>query len=456
MSKRSRQVVPLAAFIALGAYASGAHPSGFQLVEQNASGLGNAYAGQGASAHDASTIFWNPAGMTRLSGGNFVAAANAIRPSSEFGNTFSTPALFQPSLGGNGGDAGDWAFVPNAYLSWQLTPKWFIGVGLNVPFGLKTEYDPTWAGRFYAVESKLETVNVNPSVAYKVNEQVSLGAGVSWQRADATLSNSVNYTGAAVSATCPTLAPACVAGVLGAVPPGTEGLAKVEGDDSAWGWNAGALFTIGQNTRIGVTYRSAIDYTISGTVAFGNRPAALAGSPLVANGPVTADLKLPATASWSLFHPFDPKWDILADITWTEWSSLDTLNIIRSGTGALLSSLVLNWRDTWRVGIGANYHYNNEWTFRFGTAYDQTPTRDEFRTPRIPDQDRTWLAIGGQYRMSKQAALDFGYAHLFVRDAAINLTPPYVSASTAAANGSLIGTFQNDVNILSVQFRYSF
>jgi long-chain fatty acid transport protein len=449
MNNAKQRLIRLSVEAALAAMASGASAAGFQLMEQNASGLGNAYAGQGASAQDASTIFFNPAGMTYLPGKNVVGAINAIRPSAQFSNTTSTLAPLQTSLGGNGGDAGDWAFVPNAYFSWQLNSQLFVGLGLNAPFGLKTEYDPAWVGRFHAIESELKTININPSIAFRVNNVVSLGAGVSYQKADATLTNAVNYSAAAFGA-----GGVALLGAIGGA--GKEGVAKVEGDDWAWGYNFGAMFDISPDTRAGVAYRSSTSYKISGTVAFSNRPALLAGG--LPDGPVTADITLPATASVNLFHKINPQWELLADLSWTEWSRLKTLNIVRS-TGALLATTPLNWRDTWRVGVGANYNINNAWTLRVGTAYDQSPVPDADRTPRIPDQDRVWLAIGAQYRLSKQAAIDFGYAHLFVKDGSVNLCNAAQAAANPAAcagKNNLVGTFQNDVNILSTQLRYTF
>jgi long-chain fatty acid transport protein len=207
---------------------------------------------------------------------------------------------------------------------------------------------------------------------------------------------------------------------------------------------------------VGVAYRSSTSYNISGTVTFSNRPALLAGG--LPDGPVTADITLPATASVNLFHKINPQWEVLADISWTDWSRIKTLNIVRS-TGALLTTTPLNWSDTWRVGVGANYNLNNAWTLRVGTAYDQSPVPDADRTPRIPDQDRTWLAFGAQYRISKQAAIDFGYAHLFVKDASVNLCNAAQAAANPAAcagKNNLVGNFKNDVNILSAQVRYTF
>jgi long-chain fatty acid transport protein len=416
----------------LAAFCADASASGFQLLEQNASGLGNAYAGQAASAQDSSTIFFNPAGMTQLPGRNAVGALHLIKPSMEFTNTGSTSANPLLPLGGNGGDAGDWAAVPNLYYSWQVSPQLFVGVGVNAPYGLKTEYEPRWVGRFHAITSDLKTVNVNPSVALKVSDTLSIGAGINFQRADATLSNAVNF------------------GALG------EGTATVKGDDTTWGWNAGVLFSPSPNTRIGAAYRSSMGYKIDGWASFAGRPAALAAA--LPDGPITADVRLPDTASLSLFHRFNPKWDLLADVSWTGWSTIKTLNIVRTN-GALLSTTPLEWKDTWRLSAGANYHYDSAWTLRFGVSYDQSPVPDADRTPRIPDNDRVWVALGAQYRMSKRLAFDAGYAYLFVKDSSVDLcnaAQAVANPPACAGKNNLVGTYENDVNILSVQVRYTY
>ena len=464
----SKNLIALAVGAAFGGFTSVASGGGFALIEQNASGIGNAYAGQAATAQDASTIYFNPAGMTLLPGRQAVSALHAIKPSAEFTNTGSTtaftffgapPGAALP-LGGNGGDAGDWAFVPNAYLSWQLSPRWFVGVGLNAPFGLKTEYDSGWVGRFHGLESEIKTININPSVAFKVNEAVSLGAGFSFQRAQAKLTRATNYAAAASLLLGSGAVPAPLVPAVAAVAanPAQEGTVKLDGNDNSWGYNFGALFSIYKNTRIGIAYRSSVEQRLSGNVSFQGRPAALA--PFQPDGPITAEIELPATASWSIFHPINSQRELMGDITWTQWSDVKTVPVIRSNSGATLETLTLNFKDTWRVSAGANYHMNSAWTVRFGVAFDQGAAPDAERTPRIPDEDRTWLALGAQYRMSKQAVVDVGFAHLFIKDPTVNLCPGTASVNplNTACRGrnNLRGTYESNVNILSAQLRYSF
>lgn len=381
-----------------------ASAAGFALIEQNASGLGNAYAGQAAAATDASTIFFNPAGMTYLPDRQVVMAGHLIRPQAEFTGT-ATP----DNGGGQGGDAGDLALVPNGYFAFRLTPDVHLGIGMSAPFGLKTEYDSGWIGSNHAVKSELKTINLNPSIAWKASPSLSLGAGLSLQYVKATLTNTT-----------------------------AAGLLTVKGDDYGWGFNLGAMWQVNDATRVGLAYRSEVDYTLEGTATFSGVPAL--------NGPVTADATMPDSASLSLFHKVSTRWDLLADVTWTGWSDFDELRIVRT-TGVVLGVTPENWRDTWRYSVGANYHYSNKLTLRGGVAFDQRAASDEFRTARIPDEDRTWLAVGAQYRLSERSRIDVGYAHLFVSDARLNKTEGGVA---------LAGTYDASVDILSAQLTLDF
>ena len=388
---------------ALLAMSGTAAASGFALIEQSASGLGNAFAGGAASAEDASTIFFNPAGMTRLSGTQVVVAAHAIIPSTKFSGT-GIPGTNM------GGDAGGLAVVPNGYFAMEVKPGLKVGLGVNAPFGLQTEYDSAWVGRHHAIRSMLETINLNPSIAYQVNDALSIGAGLDFQHIRGVLTD---YEGSIL------------------------GTAIVKGTDNAWGYNLGGLYAVDSNTRIGAAYRSAISYTLTGTVE--------TALPF-ANGPVSLNVKLPDSFSLSGFHKLNDKWDVMADATWTGWSAFKQVRVV-NGAGAAISNTPENWKDTVRVSVGATHHYNQQWSARAGLAYDQAPVPDAFRTPRIPDNNRTWLAFGGQYKPSATSAIDFGYAHLFVSSSAIN------SASPAPA---LVGTYKNKVDILSVQYTHTF
>lgn len=424
--------ITTAVALAVGSANGVAYGSGFQLMEQNASGLGNAYAGQAAAAENASTVFFNPAGMTRVPGRQAVLAVNAIGPSAEFSNSGgSTAPLGLPSPGGNGGDAGGWAAVPNAYLTWQLTPRLWFGLGLSVPFGLKTEYDQRWVGRFQSQNSEIKTVDINPSIAYKVNDVLSLGAGISYQRAEVKVDRSAILA------------------------PPFESRAQIDIDDSQWGFNLGVLVNLSPSTRIGLTYRSAMDYELTGNIRFSNVP--VLGT--ATNG-VRANAELPDTISWAIAHAFNPRWEMLADITYTRWSKIKAVPLVTTSasavvpaSGVTLDTFNFQFKDTYRVGVGVNYKWSDAFTLKLGAAYDKSPVEDRFRLTFLPDSDRTWLAIGAQYRMSKQATFDIGYAHLFVKDGSINQQR---GVAALPLQGNVIGNYDNHVNIVSAQFSYSF
>lgn len=422
--KNTIKIMMLPVFSALACMSSGAIGGGFGIATQSGSGTGNAYAGGAAVADDASVVWSNPAGMTALPSGNqFTIAGHFLKPSFKFSNGGSTGAFAAPGTG-EGGDGGDWALVPNGFFTMEINPALRFGVAVNAPFGLKTEYDAGWRGQLTALKSEIKTVNINPSLAYKVSDKVSIGGGVSVQKINAELSA---FTGSAAA-----------------------GNLTLSADDVAYGFNLGLMVQATPDTRFGLTYRSSISYTLEGDAKFSGPASPLLGSR------VKAELRVPETASASVLKTLSPKWDVMGDITWTRWSQVQQLDVIRTtpnraggAVGSTLTSLPFQWSDSVRLGVGANYKYNSQTKLRFGVAYDKTPTKDLTRTPRLPDQDRYWVAAGVQYRVSKAGVLELAYAHEFVRDASVNVTVPGVP-------GALIGKFADQADIISVQYSHSF
>ena len=448
-------------------HAGVAYGSAFALQEQSGSGLGNAFAGGAAVAEDAATIFTNPAGMSRLTNMQAAVAGSVICLQAKFSDNGSLPASLQ-TLGGNGGDAGSCAVIPALYLASPINNQWSVGIGVNVPFGLKTEYDSDWIGRFQAVKSKIETINVNPAVSFKASDMVTIGGGANYQHLKAELTSRVNYAGAiglaAQQAAAAGQIPAAAITPILTAYSGAQSDAKITGNDGAWGWNIGVLVNIDPQTRFGASYRSTIKYDVSGSAEFSNPPvpalpaslAPVAGAlanavnGVLANGDVKLSLKVPDTANVSIFRQIDSKWDVMADVQYTGWSTVQNLTIVRS-TGAVLSTTPENFRDTWRASIGANYHYSDQWMFRGGLAFDQSPIRDALRTPRLPDNDRTWISFGAQYKFSPQLLLDAGYTYIFVKDPSINQ-----NAGSTPTNGLISGTYKSNVNIVAAQVTYTF
>ena len=430
-NKFQGNLIALAVASILGGASTLASAAGFALIEQSASGMGNAFAGAAATAEDASTVFYNPAGMSQLKQPQVVVSGHAISLSAKFSGSATNPGLLGggAATGGNGGDAGGVSFVPNAYFVMPIGEKFNFGVGVNAPFGLKTEYDENWAGRFQGIKSDIKTINVNPSLSYKLSDSFAVGIGLNYQKLDAELTNAV---------------------VLG---PGAEGRAKLKADDDGWGWNAGVLFNLTPATKIGASYRSQIKYNLTGTTTVTTATGAVLSA---AGGPTNADITLPEMFSLSVSHQLNEDWEILGDITYTKWSKIKTVNVVNSTSGANRDVLTLNFDDSYRVSIGANYKYSESLTLKGGIAYDQSPVQDQSRTVRLPDNDRTWLAVGAKYKVTKNAAIDAGYAHLFIKNAPINNTRGQLGLPAAFGNTTVTGSYTGSVDILSVQYAQSF
>lgn len=445
----------LTGVLGLLALASPAYSAGFALIEQSVSGLGNAFAGGAAVAEDATTIFFNPAGMTRLKGQQAVAGLHLIMPQSDFKKESAnlSPLLGGAALtGGDGGQGGETGLAPNLYYAVNLDNGWAFGLGINAPFGLATEWDDGWVGRYHALRSEVMTVNINPSAAYRVNEHLSLGAGVSAQYVKAELSNAIDFG----SITAP----------AGGVPQGDDGKAELEADDWGYGFNLGMLYEFTENSRAGLAYRSRIKYTAEGDADFSVSATATArlnamraGNPAVppfVDADVQADITLPDSASLSIYHGFNSKWAVMADVTWTNWSTFDELRV--EFENAQPDNVTTeSWKDSWRYSLGATFNPSERLTLRAGIAYDEEPIPDaEHRTPRIPGEDRLWTSLGLGYRIGERAKVDVGYAHLFVDDSKINKQAGTDPTGEDFIRGSLKGEFENSVDIISAQLVYNF
>jgi long-chain fatty acid transport protein len=428
------------------ASASNTMASGFALIDQSASQQGNAYAGAAAFANDASTIYFNPAGMTRLPR-QLIAGAHWIKTSAKFDGTATDPAG-TPVSGGNGGDAGESGIVPNLYFTAPLGSGIFFGVGINAPFGLSTEYNDDWKGRYQAIESELKTININPSLAYKVNNHLSVGAGFNMQYIDVKLTQYIDQGSLCVptqqqlqAGGFPGADPALCAGLT---PQGSDAFAKVEGDNWAGGYNVGLLYEPIPSTRIGLSYRSKIQQNLTGKARFRDTIPQFSSFNIFVKTDVSADVDLPQTASLSVYHDLNSRWSVMGDATWTGWGNFDELRI---GYDSFQPDTVVDesWDDVWRFSLGVDYRYNSSWTFRVGTAYDESPIPDsEHRTPRIPGDDRIWTALGFGYQATESLGIDVAYTHLFVDEPKINSGEP----TTGNLNGEYDDT---DVDIISAQ-----
>ncbi len=404
----------------------------FQLKEDSAVGLGTAFAGAGSAANTPATVFTNPAGMTQLPGLQIGLGSSLIAPSFTL-NGSARNAFGQPIQGNNDADGGNLALVPHGYATYRVSPDLTLGLAVTSPFGLQTYYGPDFIGRYQADKTQLETIDVNPAIAWRVAPWLSLGAGVSADYAIAEFATGIN-------------SPAVAFGAFGRFLPLQDGLFRLRGDDWAFGYNFGALVTPIPGTKIGLTYRSRIQHDFAGDATF-DVPAPLSLSPAFRNGGATAKLVLPDTAGLSLTQTIASRWTGYADLTWTNWSQFKNLSVFRD-TGQPISATPEHYRNSFFVSTGASYELNDTITLRAGIAYDKTPVQDAYLTARVPDASRYWLAVGASYRVLPNATVDFGYAHIFVDDSTIH--------EVSATGDLLTGTYSNHIDIVSLGSRLAF
>ncbi len=452
----SHKIIKLSSLVLTAAavgFSTQAFSSGFALIEQGASGQGVAYAGAAAVGEDASTVFFNPAAMTRLSGQQIVLAGHIISPKSDYKDSgqSSLPGGPPGSLTGTNSDGGSTGFVPNFYWAAKLENDLHVGVGVNVPFGLSTEYDDGWVGRYHGLKSEITTININPSMAWKATNAVSVGFGLSIQYIDIELTNNI-------------FSPAVCQSLGGACNTAGDSFLKLEGDDTSIGWNVGVLWDITQKDRVGFAYRSEVKSDVTGNATYDmdSDPAlqatldaantAFAPFTLFTSTELAAAASMPETFSVSYVRDINSQWSLLADWTWTGWSSLDVVEIVLTGGAPGADpALDLAFANTNRFAVGAHYKPGNNWIFRGGLAYDESPVRSpELRSVRIPDNDRTWLSLGFGYEPSKSWSFDVGYSHLFVDNTDIN------NVSTASSGATLVGTYESSVDILSAGVNFNF
>lgn len=433
--------------------------SSFALIEQSASGQGAAYAGAAAVGEDASTIFFNPAAMTRLTGKQIVVAGHIISPDASFTNNGSTTFASSP-LSGPNSSTGDPAFVPNLYYSAELDNDIYVGVGVNVPFGLSTEYEDGWVGRYHALNSEISTININPSIAWKATDKISIGFGISIQYADLEITNNIDSF--AACANIDTTLASC-AGLTNA--PGVasqDSFVKLAGDSTELGWNTGILIDLTAKDRLGVAYRSAIKHNVTGDATYnlnaGLAPvaagaSAASGFKILQNTSLETNPELPQSLAVSYVREIDEKWTLLADWTWTGWSSLDAITIILAGgVPGNDPVLELEYDNSNRYSVGVHFKPNNQWVYRAGLALDETPIRSpETTSARIPGNDRTWLSLGLGYVPASNWSLDFGYSHLFISDTDINS-----NTGSSSSGATLTGSYESSVDILSAQVNFNF
>lgn len=464
-------VKKLSTAVALATLSTGAMGAGFQLAEHSASGLGRAFAGEGAVADNASVIARNPAAMALFKTVSISGGLSYVDPNIniEGTNTFMT-AQGPQTVAANADDVAPTAIIPNGYIIVPINDQWAFGLALNSHFGLKTDYPTDFAASEAAGVADIATYNINPQVSYRVNDMLTLGAGISviYGHAEFGVTNSAasqanigggiyqnTYAALVAAGMDPAAAAAQAAQVAGAATPavGTP-LAHVEGDGWTWAYNLGAMFELSDSTRIGLTYRSEIDMEFEGDLE-GWSPTKLnpGAMPPDFDGSYTstgvAQTDLPSMLELSLHTYLSDSISMQASWQRIGWSSFETLEVQLDNGDPNLVLAKNYWKDTNRYAVGFGYDLNDAITFRVGYALDESPVSDTYRNLSIPDAERTWVTAGMTWKMSPAASMDVGFARITGDDATIN----YTSSAQTVFNGNIA---KGDANIAAISFNYEF
>ena len=396
-------------------------------------------AGGAAVAEDATTVFTNPAGMSLLSGDNWVFASETFFSSAKFKNQGSKDVVGAPLSGGNGGDGGGATFVPALYYSRSVDPdsKWSFGLAVNSPFGLSTEYDKNWVGRYNSITSSIASINLNPSVSYQFNNQWSAGFGIDLQYVDAKLSSAVDF-----GAICyGILGPGSCIG-LGLQPQNADGLVEIKGDDWSSGYNVGVLWS-DTDVRVGFSYRSAIKHRLKGKADFTNPPQAAAFAPLFTDTDVKSPITMPEIISLSVAYSLNAKYNLMADLTQTRWSRIKHFKFEYTNPSQPEQILDKNWKDTTRIAVGMDYMVDPTLIWQFGVAYEPSAIPDDTFDPSIPISNAIWINAGANYQFRKSMAVNCGLVHIIFHSRDVDLTGTY--------GENLKGKAESGLNVLNAQ-----
>lgn len=403
--------IAAAAMMVAGAFATQTYAAGFQLSEQSAIQMGRAMAGAGIVGDDLSAVHYNPAGMTLLSGTRMQATGTWVAVNLDYEGNYGQSE--------NGRLKGQ--TIPAGFITHQINDSLWAGLGLTVPYGMGTEYGEGWEGRERGTESMILTFDINPNLAWKVNDKLSVGGGISLQYAKAELG-------------------------MGMGPM----QANVKGDSWAWGWNVGLMFQPVDTVRVGLAYRSHIAHNADGHTTLD----------INGMGSLTSDMKVriktPDTVTLSATWEATDALRLSGTARWSKWSNFKSLSLDNSGfdnqmvdqIASAHSTITNNWDDTWFFSVGADYKLNGQWTIRGGVAYDQGPVENQYRMAVIPDTDRVWFSGGASYKYTDNLTFDFGATYI----KGVGDTDLYDKVG-----GKKIGEFKSlDSYIFSAQMQYLF
>lgn len=397
-----------------------ANAGGYSTSLYSSSGLGNAYAGSATGSHDVSDVFFNPSTTAGNSKKEFIASLSYLRLAIDPDNV-SAANILGAKTGSDTHNAGTQKIIPALYFSSPINNKTAFNFAVTSPFGLETRYKKNWAGRYRAVDSSISTLNFNPSLAYKILPNLSIGAGLVAQYYKTNLSNeTVNPS---------TFSP---------------GQARVDGSAWGYGYNLGLKYDISKKLHAGLGYRSNVNHKIKGDVSFEDN---------VLKSKHYFKTSTPESLTLGFLYDLNPKLQLVADSTWTRWSRMRSIDIVASNSPQYLnSSTKFNWNNSFLHSLGANYVINSKNLLRTGFAYERDAINIRNREPKVPSSNKYWLTAGLNHKFQDGLELDLSYIHQIYQVAKINIQ----DQGSKNIEGTLYGKYNTSVDAVSLAIKKQF
>ncbi|MDP0563646.1 MAG: outer membrane protein transport protein [Candidatus Endonucleobacter sp. (ex Gigantidas childressi)] len=409
--------------------------AGFSIHEHSASAMGTAFAGRASNGEDASIGASNPAGMAVLESRQLTVGSAVILENGNFKNgSFSNPNV--PASSSKNDNFLKTTAVPFGHIVLPFDDRLTVGWNAYAPFGLNLDYDKEFVGRYFGDKALIETVNFQSVLAYKVEDDLFVGIGLTLSHINGELSQK-KY--------------------VSPIPSYNNIDAVVKGDDYAFTWNVGVIWRPYMSTTLGASYHAQTKFNLEGDVKASNVAGGLGDFKHKAELKIT----MPERVMLSATHQLDEQWTIMADATWTRWSRLDSISVVdKEGTLTQNGStyVPMHWKDVWAMAVGVAYKVDDQWTLKAGYMFDQSPVSDSTRTVRSPDNDRHWITAGVKWSVIEDIVFDFSAAYVMLKDGKIDEKAYNVSNQAVNSGyGSLIGEYEGQSTwILSAQMTYRF
>lgn len=406
--------------------------NGLAINEQSVSGMGTSFAGRSSAAQDASTVFGNPAGMSKLKHNEISGGFAYVAPSTDIDHVQSGVA------GTSKGDIAPRATVPFAYLVTPINEDWHFGLGLYVPFAVISDNEKSFQGRAQGLYSKVQVTTLQPTISYRISPSVSVGFGPTINKIDGKLTSLINTS-------------TFFAG-------NTDTKVNVEGDDIGYGFNAGVLVDLSERTTWGLSYRSKVEYKLEGRTKFQGSNTNLGLLGVAGQYDAKLDLTLPESVDTSITHQLNDQWTLYVGSAWTRWSRLEEILVENQGATGNFAQISeeMGWRDTWSHAIGAAYQLNPQWVLRAGFALDQTPTTNAHRNVRIPVGDRKIFSLGAGWTPTESTTVDIAYAYVHEEDVSVNQPNGGQVAPGAFLKPAYNASYKNKAHGVGAQLSYRF